>query len=544
VQAAASIQQQVSKTNWPAGAIVKIRIGIHTGYAVWSEQGFTGTEVSRTSRISHAANGGQVIVSASIFEEISGHIHEKLTLRSRGTYILKDFDEPQELFQLEIHGLQSDLSLLRATESVPVIAVLPFRHLYNSNGEADLGEGISEEIIIALARFPGLRVVARSSSFSFKGKSHNVSMIGAQLGASVVLEGSLRIIGKHLRINVELVNVETGFNQWSNRYDRKMEDVFSLVDEIAQNVANALDVELKPERLRKTLQTQTAVVEAYEFYLKGRRFYYQYSQQCVQYAMEMFRKAIEIDPDYALAYCGLADCYSYLYMYQEDSKKNLKGAEEASKKAIDLKPDLPEAYASRGVVLALSKNIKDAEISFEKALLLDRRLFDVYYLYGRFAFANGELAKSARLFEKANKVRPEDFQSILLAAQSLDDLGHPDRAEGARIKGITIAEQQLKLNPADVRALYLTANALIHLNKKKQAMQYLQRAITLEPGDPMLLYNAGCIYSVAGMKDLALDCLESSLEAGLKQGGWYENDPDLDPLHEDPRFQALLKKTI
>ena len=287
---------------------------------------------------------------------------------------------------------------------------------------------------------------------------------------------------------------------------------------------------------------QTSNVTAYDFYLRGRRFYYQFSRQGVEFALQMFQKAIEEDENYSLAYCGLADCYAYLYMYVSDSLENLQAASDASRRAIELDPMLAEAYAARGLALSLDGRYLESAANFERAIELDPQLFEAWYHYARTTFVQGKLAKAAHLFETANQVRPEDYPSILLAGQIYQDLGLEEQSRKTRRRGVGIAEQHLKLNPGDTRALYMGANGLVSLGETEKGLEWLRRALTLEPNDAMLLYNAGCIYALAGMTDASLDCLERSVSNGLTQRGWFENDSNLDAVRKLPRFQSLLKK--
>jgi tetratricopeptide (TPR) repeat protein len=197
---------------------------------------------------------------------------------------------------------------------------------------------------------------------------------------------------------------------------------------------------------------------------------------------------------------------------------------------------------SRGVALSLEHRYADSEAAFERAIALDPQLFDAWYWYARVAILQGNLEKAAQLFEAANRVQPEDFQSILLSGQVYEDLGLPQKAAEARNKGIALAEHYLELNPGDPRAYYLAANGLMALGQTAKSLSFLQHALILDPDDAILLYNAGCVYALAGLRDQAIDALERSVESGLKQRAWFENDGNLDFLREDPRFIALLNK--
>jgi adenylate cyclase len=256
----------------------------------------------------------------------------------------------------------------------------------------------------------------------------------------------------------------------------------------------------------------------------------------------MFEKAIEADSTYALAYAGIADCYSFQYQHTARSREVIIKADEASEKATKLAPALAEVYASRGIVMALRQQFDEAEKSFLYAIELDPTLFLGWFHYGRTCFSSGKLDKAARLFEQANRVEPDDYQSILLSAQVYDAIDCNDLAQTLRQRGVTIAEKWLELNPGDTRALYFAANAYVFLNEREKSLSLLQRALSLEPDDSMLLYNAGCVYALLGMKPEAFHCLEGAYKAGLTLRGWYENDSNLDSIRDDPRFVRLLEQ--
>jgi tetratricopeptide (TPR) repeat protein len=192
--------------------------------------------------------------------------------------------------------------------------------------------------------------------------------------------------------------------------------------------------------------------------------------------------------------------------------------------------------------LSLFKEYSEAKACFEHAISLDPLLFEAYYLYARVCFAKGDLAKSAGLFRDANRVRPDDFQSLLLAAQCFEKKGFNTRAKEVREDGVAIVTQHLKLYPGDVRALCMGANGQAGLGNKIQAIKWLQRALTLEPDDPMTLYNAGCIYALMNMEEEALEALSRAVDAGISQKEWFENDPDLDELRKSRKFSVIWKK--
>ena len=436
----------------------------------------------------------------------------------------------------KLHPSAGDLSGPVATR----IAILPFTNVSGDPEQDYFCEGLAAEILIGLARIPGLHLVARSTVFALEREGLDVGEMGRRLNATAVLDGAVLMAEDRLSITAKLVDVATGKELWTCQFDREMQDVFVVLDEIVAGVTGAFETKAVPERVRNIQSIHTSDVEAYDFYVCGRERFYQYSRQGVEAALEMFRKAIGIDASYALAYCGIADCYSYLYMYVESSDENREEADATSLRALELDPLLAEAYASRGVALSLPCRFEEAEEAFEKAIERDPQLFEARYFYARTSFAQGKLEKAAQLFDEAHWKRPEDFQSLLLTGQIYDALQLPERAAEVRRRGVAIAEQHLHLNPTDTRALYMVANGLVALGETEQGLEWLQRALSLDSHDAMLLYNAGCTYALAHRTDDALDCLERSVEAGVTQKEWYENDSNLDSVRAHPRFKKLL----
>jgi adenylate cyclase len=255
----------------------------------------------------------------------------------------------------------------------------------------------------------------------------------------------------------------------------------------------------------------------------------------------MLEKAIRLDADYALAYAGLADVHSWLYEWEGGKEADLAAAEKNSLKALSLAPNLSESHTARGYVLSLGKRYDEAEQEFNEAIRLNSNSFDVYYFYGRACFARGQIEKSAELFLKASEVRREDYQSVLLLAQSLRILGKDQTQEVIR-KGIDRARKQLELNPTDRRALSLASGSLYEIGEKEEAFKWLNKALKLYPEDAGVLINAACLFAKDGNKEQALTILELAVGKGYGKKDWIEHDPDYDSLRDEPRFKALLNK--
>ena len=422
------------------------------------------------------------------------------------------------------------------------IAVLPFADLSPHKDQEYFCEGIAEELINALTKIEGLHVASRTSSFQFKGTTADIREIGKGLNVRTVLEGSVRKAGKMLRITAQLINIADGYYLWSERYERELKDVFAIQDEIAQNIVQALKVKLSEKEKHALKKTATKDVQAYDLYLRGRKFFYQARRKSFEFARDMFSRAIKRDPSYSLAYAGIADCCSWLFMYWDSNKINLEQSIAASQKALELDPELAEAHAAHGLAVSLSKQYDEAEREFETAIRLNPKLFEAYYFYARACFVQGKLEKAAKLFDQACLVNPEDYQSPLLLGNTYNGLKLIAKEKEAYQRGLEIVERHLELNPDDARAIYLGAHGLIQLGEQEKGLEWANRALSIDPEDPIILYNIACAYSLSGKIEEAIYYFERAIETGYAHKEWVENDGYLNSIRSNHRFQALLKK--
>jgi TolB-like protein/Flp pilus assembly protein TadD len=422
----------------------------------------------------------------------------------------------------------------------PSVAVLPFADLSPARDQEYFCDGLAEELIAALARLRGVRVASRTSSFQFRGSGADVRVIGERLGVGAVLEGSVRRAGERLRVSVQLVSTGDGYQLWSERYDRQADDVFAIQEEIAKNVAGALQVVLT-ERDRDALQARRAAsLEAYELYLRGRRVLHSLRQ--LRAALPLFERAIEIDPGFALAHAGLAELSHWLYAWSGGREEDRQRALSASRRALELAPDLAEIHAARGAALALGPEHDAAATEFEAAIRLNPQLWEAYWMFGRMRFAEGRRDEAERLWTKAMAVRPEDYQVPLLMAMIYRGADRVAELEATQRRGIELARRQLAREPDDVRAMYLCAGALVERGRAEEGLSLLEHAMEMAENDPSVLYNAACVFARAGRPERALEALDGCLRRGWGNPEWIAQDPDFDSLRGDPRFDAIVAR--
>jgi TolB-like protein/Tfp pilus assembly protein PilF len=423
------------------------------------------------------------------------------------------------------------------------VAILPFVNMSDDKENEYFSDGMTEEIINALVQVRNLKVPARTTVFAFKGKEMDVQEIGRRLGVDTVLEGSVRRQGEKIRVTAQLIKVADGYHLWSERYDRDMKDVFAIQDEIAQNIVRALQVTLGPGEAATARVAGTTDLRAYDLYLRGQKLFDLTGRKNWNAARENFRRAIEIDPQYVKAWSGVTWTAGFLYMYVESSPANLKEAQDASARALELAPGSADAHAAHGLALMLSRRYDEADQEFATALNIEPRNYEAHYFRARGYFTQGKLEEAGREFRAAMEARPEDYQAVALYVTVLSGIkGREKEVHEALQHAVDLTRARLAVEPDDVRASYMGGGALVQLGKVEEGLALVQRSIAIDPSDPGTLYNAACNYARAGRPDEALDYLDRSVSNGFAQKDWILHDTDLDTLRDKPRFKTILAK--
>jgi adenylate cyclase len=525
------------------GRIEHLRIGVHLAdVAVAADGDLYGDGVNTAARIQEAAEPGEVVISQDVWRQLRGR--PEFRFKHLGDRPLKGIG-PMGLYvaMMESGATPGGTSNVRSQTQRPLIrslAVLPFADLSVERDQEHFGDGVAEEILNALTKIGDLRVPARSSCFAFRGLNLDARDIGRRLGVDALLEGSVRKAGQRLRISVQLIDARNGYHLWSERFDREVIDIFAIQDEIASSVISALGLSLGQGEERHLVKTSTTNVEAYEFYLRGRKLFQKWTRENINLAREMFERAVGIDPNYAAAWAGVAT--AHVHLHGSDSEPHLDKAREASARALKLNPQSAEAHVAAAQGLSMEQCYADAAAEFERAIELDPTLFDAHYYYARSCFKGGDLEKSLRLFRQAQSVRPDDYQAVYLEALVLMQLRGWNEAREAYQRGLESSRKHLALNPHDARAYVLGAGAFARLGETQRAKEWAERAMSIAPDDDAILYNAGCALAVVGEEELALDALQRAIDAGLAGGDWIPQDPDWERLRDHPRFQTLVQQ--
>jgi serine/threonine protein kinase/Tfp pilus assembly protein PilF len=420
------------------------------------------------------------------------------------------------------------------------VAVLYFENLSDAKEDEYLRDGITEDVITELSKIRGLNIFSRPTVLAFRDKTVTPVQVGQQLGAAYVLTGTLRRAGTRLRISAQLVDTHTDFPLWSERFDREMKDVFEVQDEMARKIAEALRVTLSPEELEALAIKPTENLQAYDLYLRGKRYARRQTRQDLEFALQMFENAVAIDPSFALAYAACASaCAMYFYSYSRRDQIWVDRAREASGKAVALRWDLPEVQVSQAWVLYAAELHDEAVRMVKKAIERKRDCEGAYYLLCRALFAAGRYQEIVDVAEAAIEASGEDYNVYVPIVNSLGAMGKEEAKRNMTQRRTAAFENHLKQVPEDARARILLGNDYAYLGRSEDALRELNLAVTLRANEASILYNAACLYCGLNKKQEALDTLRKAWEAGFRDAVWARRDPDLNLLHGDPEFDRL-----
>ncbi|HEV2365747.1 MAG TPA: TIR domain-containing protein [Caulobacteraceae bacterium] len=423
-------------------------------------------------------------------------------------------------------------------ETRPSICVLPFVNVGGDPEQEYFSDGISEDIITDLSKISALAVASRNTAFSYKGKAIGVAQIARQLAVSHVVEGSVRKAGARVRISAQLIEGATDKHIWAERYDRDLTDIFAVQDEITAAIVEALRLRLAPAEKKAITRRSTADPEAYQLYLLARRYFAGQSIRRFDLIMRLCRRAIELDPTYARPWVMIAMC--------ESGASNLRstGGDDgwaAAERALELDPDLGEAHGVRGRILSIRGRYEEAERENAIALELDPDSPYVQGWAGISALGLGKIAEASAYFAAASAADEEDCSNLGLLLQCQEALGRDEAAAATARELVNRVEKVFGTAPDTGTPLAYGVSALINLGDTDRAKAWAQRAILLDPDDPLMSYNLACSMIRLGETSFALELLEKALAAGGRLINWVRVDTDLDPLRQDPRFLAMLK---
>jgi TolB-like protein/class 3 adenylate cyclase/Flp pilus assembly protein TadD len=448
--AAIDAQQGLHREPWPESARIAVRMALHTGPAEQRDGDYFGPTLNRVARLMAIANGGQVLLSDATRQTCESSLPPDSSLISLGTHKLKDLAQPEYVFQLSHRELPRVFAPLRKVvettdDATPSVAVLPFVNMSRDEDNEYFADGLSEELLNVLAKVRGLRVASRTSAFSFKGKDVDVATMAQQLNVANVLEGSVRKAGKRVRINTQLIQVMTDSHLWSETYDRELDDIFAVQDDIAQSVVSelrrALNLDVAPAADTAKVAAEVAAASkgrsesaaAYQLYLQARFFREQLTREGTAKAIQFYLQSIHVDPTYALAWAGLSRAYAdQAGQHWAPFVDGFNRAKAAAQRAIELEPELAEAHAALGWVLrAFDWDWKGAEAAFNRALELAPGSTLVMNSAANMLGTLGKLDAAIELTRKATQSDPLNVplhRNLALYALAFGDWDEAERA--------------------------------------------------------------------------------------------------------------------
>ena len=522
---------------------MRYRIGINLSDIIADANDVYGDGVNVASRLEGLAEPGGICISDTVYHHV--HRHLSCSFEDIGRRQLRNISDPVQVYKVSA-GVQPPQIARRRPQAghQASVVVLPFSNMSGDPEQDYFSDGITEDIITDLSKISALFVVSRNTAFTFKGRNVEIEQVAGRLGVQYVLEGSVRKSNNRVRVNAQLIDGRTNGHVWAERFDRNFHDIFELQDDISRSIVEALRLKIMPEEMQTLFQRPAGNPEAYRYYLMGRGFFLRgQTKRLLRLARQIFAKALEIDPAYARAHAGIADCNSHL-LDAGDQSITVADILQQSERALSLDPTLAEAHASKGLALYTAGRYDDADASFLRAIELKPDHFEAYLFFGRNCFNRGRHEQAAELFARAAECKHDDFRSLGLQSMCYNSLGRHDEAMVAARKALARAERAVAERPDDTDALSFGAGLLAMIGEAERTQDWAERAAIMEPDDRLMHYNLACAYATLGKKELALDRLEHALWPNSLRSlrEFMLNDSDLDILRDHPRYLALTAR--
>ncbi|MDH4070998.1 MAG: tetratricopeptide repeat protein, partial [Ignavibacteria bacterium] len=440
-----------------------------------------------------------------------------------------------------LRGLEQGMKEGTGQPAKKAIAVLPFDNISSDKENEYFSDGLTEELIVNLSRLKEMEVVSRSTSLQYKGTKKDVKTIGRELNVRYILEGSVRKFQDNLRIAVQLVDVDTDRQLWAESYKGRLADVFDIQEQVSKQIVDALMLKLSAKEKVILTRRSTLNAEAFDFNLKGRDALYRLTKNNVHLAIQLFQKSLELDPRYAVAHAGLGEAYATLYHYFEATDAYLDKAIESSLKALMYDPNLSEAYTALGLAYFNKKELDEAVTATQKAIELDPNNFAAYWILGRIYHTNDRDPEAAELFRKTISLNRDFYNAYNDLMMVYERMGERSLYEKTLSEVLESYPRYLSKHPDDARGHMYYAIHLAQGDKPEEAKAEGARALDLNPGDSLMMYNAACLYSRLGEKKLAVETLTSAVANGQQDFEWIKRDPDLDGIREEAGYVELMK---
>jgi len=419
------------------------------------------------------------------------------------------------------------------------LAVMPFDNISPDQETDYFSDGLTEELIARLSTLSEIELVSFWAAKQMKERKHDMAAISGELGARYIVGGSVRRFHDSVRISVQLVDVTSKRQLWGNTYKGKLDDIFDIQEQVAQQIVEALKLKLSfAERVSLT-KRHTLNAQAYDLYLRGQDYLYRLTKRSVERAIQLFEKAIELDGRYAAAYAGCSSAYGQMYWLFEREEKYRDRAQELSFKALMYDNNLAEAYTAMGVSYFIAGKFEEASASSRKAIELDPDDFVAHWTLGRIHFTSGDFEQAYAMYRRVIDLKPEFLTAYSDLRMTCERMGRQEEAALTRGRQLERLPTHLLQNPDDARARIQYAVVLGDSNRKDDALRECALALEVSPGDPVMLYNCTCLYSRLGELQRAVETLRQAVAVGYANFAWIKQDPDMNALRANPEFIAL-----
>lgn len=499
VRCAFDVQRAAREFNisQPEESKIQLRVGVHLGDIVESNGDISGDAVNVASRIESLAENGGVCVTRQIYDNVQYKF--ALPLVSIGTKVLKNVIVPLEVYKMEMPW-SSDKPSPSVKLEKRRIAVLPFSNLSSDPEEGYFADGMTEELITVISGVRQLTVIARTSVMGYKGTTKKAKEIGKELDVGSMLEGSVRKAGNRVRITAQLIETATEGHLWAQNYDRQLEDIFAIQSEIAEKVAAELKIRLVETELEVIEKRPTENTEAYTYYLRGRELVRERTEPSFRQAVEIFEKAIQLDPSFARAHAGLAECYvSLVNGAYEPAERMVPKAELSVKKALQLDPNLAEAHAILAYVDFTEDDVLGGEVEAKRAIELNPSLSDAHWALSNLAFLKQDTIEGIRASEACFRLDPASPRNISRLGQFYFYVGRESEA-------LQHWEKTIHLAPAGTYRFM--SEYYLYKGDIEKAKEFYSKAEKLEPTNIWLTWMKGFIAAKAGDKEGALRVIQ------------------------------------
>jgi adenylate cyclase len=412
----------------------------------------------------------------------------------------------------------------------------------NSEKESDyFCAGMTEDIITDLSKLKNLKVVSRTDVLPFRNKEVNTRQVGDALRVNYILEGSVRTAGNRIRITAQLISVRDGYHLWAERFDRLVEDIFDLQNEVSQKIVEALKLSLTESERELLTQKPTDDLRAYDFYMRGREFLYLKGKRNTDSAITMFENAVAIDPEFASAYAGLAEAYSTMYEWYDGASTWLSKAIEANQKALELEPASLDAKFGIATVYFNQRRFAESQRAIEELLKESPDFYPGHLRLGIIAELSNDMEGARKHYRRAAELKPYDEDGWIFLAGAYRKLGNTAAADKVALKVIEITSRKLEASLDDIIVMSRLAEAYARFGSPEETTATLKRVLELEPNDGLAVYNCSCAYALLGDKKASLILLRRAFESGFRTvAHWARADSSFDRIRDDEEFQKLL----